>query len=265
MNTERRDLHEVFEEIGEVALLLWEKGWAERNAGNISVRVTGWMDEDAIPFDGEQISESGYRDLAGEAFLFTGTGTRMRDIARRPELGLCQIQFAPDGLSYRRKDCRKGLSPTSELPTHLSLHAMLLKEKPSIRAVVHTHCTELIALTQLKEFTSQEEINRHLWSMHPETMMFVPEGVGFVPYQLPGTDSIAEKSVEALRDHSVVVWEKHGVIATGRTVNEAFDTIDLLAKSAKIYFLCKSTGVEPMGLTESQLREIRRLIERLDD
>ena len=38
----------------------------------------------------------------------------------------------------------------------------------------------------------------------------------------------------------------------------AFDTIDILSKAARIYFLVKQAGFEPEGLTDGQLAEIRR-------
>ena len=60
-----------------------------------------------------------------------------------------------------------------------------------------------------------------------------------------------------MTDRRVVLWEKHGCLAVNQTLTEAFDDLDLLAKSARIYFLCKSTGTEPQGLTPAQIEEIR--------
>jgi rhamnulose-1-phosphate aldolase len=99
-------------------------------------------------------------------------------------------------------------------------------------------------------------MNRLLWSMHPETILFVPKGLGFIPYEIPGTSGIADATAKALEDHPVALWEKHGILATGTTVTDAFDLIDLLAKSARIYFMVKSTGYEPEGLTDAQLKEL---------
>jgi rhamnulose-1-phosphate aldolase len=138
--------------------------------------------------------------------------------------------------------------PTSELPAHLAIHGMLLERKPQHTTVIHTHATELIALTHIKEFTSSEKINKLLWAMHPETAMFVPEGTGFVPYSVPGTQEIAEATVKELENHPMVIWEKHGVFATGHSVTEAFDIIDIMSKSAKIFFMVKQSGFEPEGL-----------------
>ena len=41
----RPELRREIEKVAEVALYLWEKGWAERNGGNIVVNVTEYVDD----------------------------------------------------------------------------------------------------------------------------------------------------------------------------------------------------------------------------
>jgi rhamnulose-1-phosphate aldolase len=127
------------------------------------------------------------------------------------------------------------------------------------KVVIHTHATEMVALTQAKEFCNQDSLNKLLWGMHPETIMFVPKGVGFVPYILPGSMEIAKETIKALRDHDVALWEKHGVFAIGKSVSDTFDVIDILAKSAQIFFMCRSANIIPEGFTEQQLNELSKL------
>jgi rhamnulose-1-phosphate aldolase len=150
----------------------------------------------------------------------------------------------------------KEREPTSELSTHLAVHDMLIRTKSTAKALVHTHATELIALTQIREFCSTEALNRLLWSMHPETILFIPKGLGFIPFELPGTSGIADSTSDILEEHPVAVWEKHGVLSTGKTAADAFDLIDLLAKSARIFFMVKNAGYEPERLTKEQLDEL---------
>jgi len=250
-------------EIASVAGWLWQRGWAERNAGNISVRL-----------DYERLNQSGLPDetqffplqkpfprLRGQLFLVTGTNTRMRDVAGAPLENILLIRLSDDGTGYHIMSPAGEtiLRPTSELPSHLCIHDMLIEKRPAHRVVMHTHATELIALTQIRDLCDSLTLNRILLGMHPEAKVFVPAGVGFVPYLLPGTTTIGELTVKALSDHEVALWEKHGVFATGRTPQETFDIIDLLAKSASIWFLCRSAGYDPEGLTESQLEELAKI------
>jgi rhamnulose-1-phosphate aldolase len=57
----------------------------------------------------------------------------------------------------------------------------------------------------------------------------------------------------------VALWEKHGVFAIAGSPYEAFDLVDILAKSAKIFFLTRSAGYEPQGLTGEQLKTLKGL------
>jgi rhamnulose-1-phosphate aldolase len=249
-------------EIAEVARYFWEKGWAERNAGNISVNITELLTGPVHYFDDCLLNplNTEVPQLSGNIFLVTATGVRMRDLAAEPEKGLCLIQIDEDGKSFKMagtgSGVRKGSLPTSELPTHLAIQQMLREFTPSTKVVMHAHVPEFIALSQIKEFKSAVMMNRLLFGMHPETKMFVPRGIGFIPYTLPGTDAIAVATVKELKNHPVVVWEKHGLFATGETVLDVFDTMDILTKSAKIFLMCKSAGYDPEGLTDEQIGEI---------
>lgn len=42
----REELKAVVYQIAEVTGYLWQKGWAERNGGNITVNVTEYMDDE---------------------------------------------------------------------------------------------------------------------------------------------------------------------------------------------------------------------------
>jgi rhamnulose-1-phosphate aldolase len=242
-------LEKTIREIAETAQYLWDKGWAERNAGNISVNISGLM----LPGDTEVFAE-GWVDLPvqcpylkGQTLLVTSTGSRMRDLAREPLNHVCILSVDETG-TQMRKWFGKGREPSSELPTHLRVHDMLIRKGSSAKCLVHAHVTELIALTHIREFCSTSAVNRLLWGMHPETRMFIPEGIEFLPYEVPGSSDIADITASALENSAVVLWEKHGVLATGASVSEAFDIIDLLAKAASIYFMVKSAGFEPEGL-----------------
>lgn len=256
---EIQSLKKTVSEITDTAHYLWERGWAERNAGNISVNVTGLLSKKELEllFNSSTIRplQVGYSSLADQIISVTSAGSRMRDLAKNPWDHLCILKIDASGTHFKQWP-EKNREPTSELPTHLTVHDMLIRTKSPAKALVHTHATELIALTQIRKFCSTEELNRLLWSMHPETILFIPEGLGFIPYEIPGTSGIADATAKALENHPVSLWEKHGILATGTTVTDAFDLIDLLTKSARIYFMVKSAGYEPEGLTDKQLKEL---------
>jgi len=260
------DLEKIILEVAEIANYLWQNGWAERNAGNISVNindiVNGTEFGDFSDFPVFELKKE-YKELAGKFFFVTGTGKRMRDLAKSPMKNALIIKVSDNGRTYtlisRYKSDTYQFKPTSELPTHLGIHQMIAKRGTKEKVIIHTHANELVALTHNPELKSSEAINRILWGMHPETMVFVPKGVGFVPYIIPGSEEIAESTIHALANHSIALWEKHGVFSIGENVFDTFDNIDIVSKSAKIYFMCRSAGFTPEGLSVEQLEKLKNL------
>jgi len=252
-------LERIVEAVRDVAQHLWDKGWAESNAGNISVNVTEYLSDAPTDLDHFPLThmEQSYPSLSGCSFLISGAGTRMRDLARRPAENACILRMADDAFSYDviwGGGAETGFRPTSELASHLSLHQFLLQQETSARAVVHTHPTELIALTHTSEYNDEDVLNRALWAMLPEVKILIPEGIALVPYQVPGSEAIAQATVNALPGHRIALWEKHGCLAIAPTATEALDLIDTANKAAQIFLTCRSAGFTPEGLTASQIQ-----------
>ncbi len=254
----------IVRDLKDVSSYIWQRGWAERNAGNISINISEEFGDERIDVESCPCLQlvKAYPTLANKRFLITGTGKRMRDLARKPMLNTLFIQLNNDGNAYWILSQKTGAElflPTSELPAHLGIHQMIAERRSCEKVVMHTHATELIALTQSEEFCNQKTLNHILFGIHPETIVFVPKGIGFVPYTLPGTEEIAIATLHAFADHDVALWEKHGVFAIGRNVGDTFDVIDILAKSAAIFFTCRSANIMPDGFTEEQLAALKLL------
>lgn len=246
-----------------VSRILWERGWAPKNAGNITVDITGTTDmrvSDINKYPYRPL-EQAYPELAGTMLLVTGAGSRMRDVAHQPTKELCIIQLAGDGRGYFflwGDVANAALSPTSELPTHLSIHRLLKQQGGTNKAVLHTHPDELIALSMIPEYGDEDKLNALLFSMHAETVIVNQRGIGLVSYLLTGTDELAAATVASLEHHPIVLWKNHGCIAVGQDVQEAFDLVDVSNKSAELFFLCRKAGFEPQGLTPQQIEELRK-------
>lgn len=248
----------IIEQVAQVAGYLWQKGWAERNGGNISYNLSAFASSlDALPALTDAIAIGlSVPKLVGGYFLVTGTGRRMRYVASDPMDNMSIIRILPDGEHYvivADKDIR----PTSELPTHLLVHNFLQTEKPEYKAVIHTHPIELVAMSHHRPFLGKDVLTNILWSMIPETRAFCPKGLGVVPYTLPGSVELAQRTLDELNGYDVVLWEKHGVVAVGTDTVEAFDMIDVLNKSAQIYRNACSMGFEPEGMTMNQMNELK--------
>jgi len=247
-------------EVRTLGRLLWEKGWAEKNAGNLSVNVTGYFIRASR---GGRFLARPVRQkyLAGECFLVTATGARFRDVAKDPERWAAVVRVAKDlkGLQILWGGKSPVWAPTSELPSHLEIHALLKRAGGRDRAVLHTHPTELIALTHLPDLPRGARFTQALWSMIPEVKMFAPGGARLVPYRMSGTEALAQKTLSALKTGSeCVVWEMHGTLSVGRGPQEAFDVVDVLNKAAAVYLRVNALGKKPKGLRPRWLADIEK-------
>ncbi len=255
----RPELTRRVEEVAEVAGYLWQKGWAERNGGNITINITACVDDDIrrmppisdpIPF-GMTLPR-----LKGCYFFCKGTNRRMRDLARRPMENGSVIRILDDGASYEIV-ADAPVRPTSELASHLAMHEQMIASGNGYTAAIHTHPINLVAMSHNRAFLGKDTLTRLLWSMIPETRAFCPKGLGIVPYAMPSSVELARATVRELTEYDVVLWEKHGVCAVGPDVMQAFDQIDVLAKSADIYLSARAMGFEPEGMTDAQMDELK--------
>ncbi|MCL1937540.1 MAG: rhamnulose-1-phosphate aldolase [Candidatus Azobacteroides sp.] len=256
----RPELEKKINEVAEVAGYLWQKGWAERNGGNITVNLTHEIDNEIRhlpPISGAISIGRTFPHLKGCYFYCKGANFRMRDLARRPMENGSIIRILDDCSSYVIV-ADQLVKPTSELASHLSMHNYLIGKGSSYKAALHTHPIDLIAMTHHPAFLKKDVLTHLLWSMIPETRAFCPRGLGIVPYALPGSFELADATIRELDEYDVVMWEKHGICAVGENVMEVFDMIDTLSKSAQIYLTAKSMGFEPEGMTLAQMEEMKK-------
>jgi rhamnulose-1-phosphate aldolase len=253
-------LQDAVDGIADVSGYLWERGWAERNAGNFTVDVTDLLPSDiknsnrfqhvALP-----ISQL---ELAGRSFIVKVAGAPMRNVARHPKKHLLLITITPDQSGYQVLWGGEGKAskPTSEFISHLKIHQYIRRNGLPLTTFLHTHPPHLIALSQIEKYFHEDIINHLLITMHPEVKICIPDGIGVTPFRSPGTEELADVTVTALQKHRVVLWEKHGCAAAAADISEAFDCIDIMEKAASIFFVCKSSGYLPQGISDKQLAEI---------
>ena len=246
-------------QVAEAAGYLWMKGWAERNGGNITVNVTEHITDEmrVLPAVTQQLPIGvTLPRLKGCWFYCKGTQKRIRDLARDPMSNGSIIRITDDCAHYEIV-ADKPVLPTSELPSHLSVHDYLIAKGSPYKASLHTHPIELEAMTHSKYYMGKDVATNLLWSMIPETKAFCPRGLGMVPYMLAGSVELAEATIRTIDDdYDVVMWEKHGIFAVDTDVMSAFDQVDVLNKAAQIYISAKNMGFEPDGMTREQMRQI---------
>jgi rhamnulose-1-phosphate aldolase len=244
--------------VAEVAGYLWQKGWAERNGGNITINVTEYVDDEIrnLPAISE-VKKIGVTlpHLKGQYFFCKGTNRRMRDLARWPMENGSFIRILDDCASYVII-ADNPVNPTSELPSHLTMHNWFIETGNGYKAALHTHPIQLVAMSHNAPFLKKDVLTNILWSMIPETKAFCPRGLGIIPYQMPSSIELANATLAQLGEYDVVLWEKHGTVSVAPDIMEAFDEVDVLNKSAEIYRVGCEMGFTPAGMSQEQMHEL---------
>jgi rhamnulose-1-phosphate aldolase len=239
---------------------MWLKGWDERNGGNVSLRLFA---EDIEPFRqflaGDRVVEIGetVAELAGQYFLVTGSGKYFRNVQLDPEENLGVIEVLADGKTARLLWGFRGMAvPTSELSAHLKSHRSRQAVTQGVsRVIMHCHATNLIALSYVLDLSSAA-LTRALWEMSTECLVVFPDGVGVLPWMVPGTVSIGAATAVAMQKHPLVLWPFHGIFGSGATLDEAFGLIDTAEKAAEVLVKVLSMGGKKQSITSQQLKDL---------
>lgn len=237
---------------------MWLKGWDERNGGNISLRLDA---EDVEPYRNELSKTPRCVELSQAAegleegwFLVTGSGKFFRNVQLDPADTLALLQVSQDGMAYRIYwGLENGGLPTSELAAHFQSHAVRKQiSGGKDRVIMHCHATNLIALSYVLPL-DHATFTRKLWEGSTECLVVFPDGIGIVPWKVPGTDDIGAATAEQMRSHSLVLWPHHGIFGSGPTLDEAFGLIDTAEKSSEILVKVYGMGGMKQTITRAQL------------
>lgn len=257
------DLDELLAGIGEAGLRVSSINASEGAAGNISIFV-GWPLEVrrrfplAEPFSLPAPAPA----LAGGLVIVTGSGRRLRDIHHDPPANLGAIAIGADGRQAQLYTAPGRLfqRPTSEFNSHLAVHQdEVARSGTNYHALIHAQPPHLVYLSHIPAYREQQFFNRQLLRWEPETIVNLPEGVGVLPYCLPGSPAMMEANVAGLRRHHVVLWSKHGVMARSDiSVTRAADRIEYAETAALYETMDLANGGRGEGLSEDELREIVR-------
>ena len=123
--------------------------------------------------------------------------------------------------------------------TELRMHLAAYGARPEVKAIVHAHPITAVALT-VAGLTPPNDLV-------PEASVTLGE-VAVAPFATPGTDEVPRSLAPLLARHDVLLLERHGALALGATLQEAFDRMETLERVARVAFLARLLGrCEPLG------------------
>lgn len=257
------ELDDLLEMMGEAGRRLSEIEATEGAAGNISVCLR-WPIElrTRFPLAAEFALPQSVPELAGATFLVSGSGRRLREIIDEPVASIGGIVVDEDGCtgklytSYQRRFERV----TSEFNSHLAVHYdQIVASNTNFHAIIHAQPLHVTWLSHVPRYQDEEYLNSHLLRWQPETIINLPEGIGFVPFRIPSSPELMEATLDALRHHRIVIWAKHGVMARSDvSVKRAADRVEYAETAAKYEYLNLGAGEIGEGLSPDEIHAICR-------
>jgi rhamnulose-1-phosphate aldolase len=251
----------VLHQLGQVGKRLSDIGAAEGAAGNLSVCFREQVDlRECFPNVQTISLPVSAPDLAGATIIVSGSGRRLRDILEAPTANLACIVVEAGGRTGRMltaPDCQFKRT-TSEFNSHLAVHHNQMRSKEiNFHAVLHAQPLHLTYLSHLPDYQEKQYLNRHLLRWQPETILNFPEGIGILPFILPGSAELTVETMLALREHRIVIWSRHGVMARAEdSIFHALDLIEYAETAAHYEYLNLAAGGPSEGLSPEHLRAI---------
>ncbi|MDO4990574.1 MAG: class II aldolase/adducin family protein [Eubacteriales bacterium] len=171
----------------------------------------------------------------------------------QPELGLMAIK--PSGIGYMETtpedivvmDLESHIVDGKRKPSsEWDMHTEFYKNKPSCRAIVHTHsrfCTTFAVLGKPIEAVHYVLADAKCYE------------VPCAPYRRFGTPELAIEAVKACGDGDAVLLANHGIIVCGKNLKSAFSLAETLEYVAELQYLSMCIG-KPNVLSREQMDEV---------
>jgi rhamnulose-1-phosphate aldolase len=254
-------LDRLLRQIGQTGKRLSDIGSAEGAAGNISVCLRAPLEVNVL-FPQVQKMQLPHPapELAGATVIVSGSGCRLRDIAEEPIANLACILVEKDGISGSMftSPNRQFERVTSEFNSHLAVHVDQMRARDiQLHTVVHGQPLHLTYLSHIPRYQEWRYLNNHLLRWQPETIINFPQGLGVLPFIMPGSKSQMTETVRILHDHKVLIWSQHGVMARcDDSILRALDLVEYAETAAHYEYLNLLADEKSEGLTPQQIRSI---------
>lgn len=240
-------------------------GWHERNAGNLSCRLTEDELGQFMPFIKSRSQEwvnigVCEESLAGEFIMITGSGKYLKNVSCSPQDNVCIVEINKSGDAYRIIwGLEKGGRPTSEFPTHFIGHSVIKKKSGGAhRIIYHAHTPYTVALGHILPLDTNA-FSKFLWLSECECCAVFPDGVGVLEWLLPGGTEIARASGRLLEGHEAVFWAFHGMLVSGTDFDYTFGLCHMIEKASQVAVTALSAAPNMKmrrKMTEENLTEL---------
>ena len=190
------------------------------------------------------------------AQLTTGSGGNLSIINRKENLiaikptGVDYLQMKPEDVVVVNPDGKVvdgKLLPSSEIRFHLAL----LKHRPDITAVIHTHQVYATTIACMG------------WELPAVHYLIGYSGnkVPLAPYATFGTQELSENIVKSIGNYNACLMANHGIVAVGVDISSAFATVEELELVLQTILSKQSASETPVILSDDEMKNHWRTLQ----
>ena len=121
-------------------------------------------------------------------------------------------------------------------PTAINIHGTIHKKIPHAKCILHVHSKYATALSVLK--------NPTLPPIDQNTMRFYNRVAVYNDFGGLGFEEESNKMAACIGNHRTMLLANHGILTTGQTVAQAFDTLYYFERACETYITALSTNKE---------------------
>jgi L-fuculose-phosphate aldolase len=133
------------------------------------------------------------------------------------------------------KQIEGNISPSIELSLHLEIY----RRRNNVNSVIHTHSIYATAMAVA---------GLNIPPVLDDQIVYLGGEIEVSEHALPGSNDMVKNVVAALGNKNAVLMAHHGALATGNSLNEAWDNCLLLERLAKIYIHSSQVYMYSMGM-----------------
>jgi L-ribulose-5-phosphate 4-epimerase len=178
-----------------------------------------------------------------EAIAVTPSGRKYGDMRAED---ICIVDF-----DLERIDAT--CDPSIEAPMHIAVY----KNRRDVNAVIHTHQVYASIFSIL---------NEAIPALFDEVTVAVGSTIDVVPYGVSGSPQLLENVVSKLdnRCHCYLL-QNHGALCVGRNLEKTVNYVELLEKTASIYYRALATGRPTTTLPDPLTEVLFRFVTKAQD
>lgn len=185
------------------------------------------------------------------------TGPELVEVKIEPILGAFDLELDDNAVRERLKQAKVDPTVVHAPSVETFMHAYLLT-LPGVGWVAHTHPQALLALLSVQDAES-----RASQRLFPDEVVCCGPASCYVPYVDPGLPlarairDAVEAFIEAHGESPKTIWlQNHGLIALGRSSEEAWSAIAMSEKAARVWQAALATGLPIHPLTRENVERI---------